>query len=82
LRREVHLGVGLVSTAVSAREGIEVVAERGPGEFFGELDSGAGFGYARLATVTAAEPRHATDSTAWRAERALRRPRVRGSVGT
>jgi aromatic-L-amino-acid decarboxylase len=37
----------------------EVVAERGPGEFFGELaalDWGAGFGYARLATVTAAEP--------------------------
>jgi aromatic-L-amino-acid decarboxylase len=37
----------------------KVVADRGPGEFFGELaalDWGAGFGYARLATVTAAEP--------------------------
>jgi voltage-gated potassium channel len=37
----------------------QVVAERGPGEFFGELaalDWGAGFGYARLATVSAVEP--------------------------
>jgi glutamate/tyrosine decarboxylase-like PLP-dependent enzyme len=36
----------------------EVLAERGPGEFFGELaalDWGAGFGYARLATVKAVE---------------------------
>jgi aromatic-L-amino-acid/L-tryptophan decarboxylase len=36
-----------------------IVAERGPGEFFGELaalDWGAGYGYARLATVRAVEP--------------------------
>ena len=36
-----------------------IVADRGPGEFFGELaalDWGAGFGYARLATVRAVEP--------------------------
>jgi glutamate/tyrosine decarboxylase-like PLP-dependent enzyme len=34
------------------------ISERGPGDFFGELaalDWGAGFGYARLATVTAVE---------------------------
>ena len=40
------------------REG-EVIAERGPGDFFGELaalDWGAGFGYARLATVVARTP--------------------------
>jgi glutamate/tyrosine decarboxylase-like PLP-dependent enzyme len=37
----------------------EPIAECGPGDFFGELaalDWGAGFGYARLATVTAVEP--------------------------
>jgi non-specific serine/threonine protein kinase len=39
----------------------ERVAELGPGDFFGELaalDWGAGFGYARLATVAALGPLH------------------------
>jgi CRP-like cAMP-binding protein len=42
-------------TAEVTRDG-EKVAELGPGDFFGELaalDWGAGYGYARLATVTA-----------------------------
>jgi CRP-like cAMP-binding protein len=37
----------------------EHTSELGPGEFFGELaalDWGAGYGYARAATVTASEP--------------------------
>ena len=37
----------------------EVLAERGPGEFFGELaalDWGAGYGHPRLATVVARKP--------------------------
>ena len=44
--------------AVAERDG-QVVGEFGAGDFFGELaalDWGAGYGYARLATVTAAEP--------------------------
>jgi hypothetical protein len=44
--------------AVAERDG-RVVGEFRQGEFFGELaavDWGAGYGYARLATVTAAEP--------------------------
>src|SRR3954471_3041398 len=50
--------VVLDGVAEVQRDG-EVIAERGPGEFFGELaalDWGAGFGYARLATVVARTP--------------------------
>ncbi len=50
--------VVLDGVAEVQRDG-EVIAERGPGEFFGELaalDWGAGFGYARLATVVARSP--------------------------
>jgi aromatic-L-amino-acid/L-tryptophan decarboxylase len=47
--------VMLEGTAVVERDGVHL-AELGPGDFFGELaalDWGAGYGYARLATVTA-----------------------------
>lgn len=49
----------VVEGRVMAERGGRPVAEFGPGEFFGELgalDWGAGYGYARTATVTAAEP--------------------------
>ena len=50
--------VVLEGAAAVARNGREV-ARLGPGDFFGEiaaLDWGAGYGYARSATVTATEP--------------------------
>jgi glutamate/tyrosine decarboxylase-like PLP-dependent enzyme len=50
--------VVLDGVAEVQRDG-EVIAERGPGEFFGELaalDWGAGYGAPRLATVVAREP--------------------------
>jgi glutamate/tyrosine decarboxylase-like PLP-dependent enzyme len=50
--------VVVAGRAAAERDG-RVVGEFGPGEFFGELaavDWGAGYGYARSATVTAAEP--------------------------
>jgi hypothetical protein len=50
--------VVLEGTAVVERDGSRL-AELGPGDFFGELaalDWGAGYGYARLATVTATSP--------------------------
>ncbi|HEY3727436.1 MAG TPA: aminotransferase class I/II-fold pyridoxal phosphate-dependent enzyme [Solirubrobacteraceae bacterium] len=49
----------IVSGAVEIRADGELVRELGPGDFFGELaalDWGAGFGYARTATVTASTP--------------------------
>jgi CRP/FNR family cyclic AMP-dependent transcriptional regulator len=48
----------LEGRADAERDG-RVLATFGPGDFFGEvgaLDWGAGYGYARLATVTATEP--------------------------
>jgi len=50
--------VVLEGTAVVERDG-DPLAELGPGDFFGELaalDWGAGYGYARLSTVTATSP--------------------------
>jgi hypothetical protein len=47
----------IVDGSVEIRGGDELLRELGPGEFFGELaalDWGAGFGYARTATVIAA----------------------------
>ena len=49
----------VVEGRVTAERGGRPVAEFGPGEFFGELgalDWGAGYGYARTATITATEP--------------------------
>jgi glutamate/tyrosine decarboxylase-like PLP-dependent enzyme len=49
----------IVEGAVSVTREEEVLAELGPGDFFGELaalDWGAGFGYARLASVSATAP--------------------------
>jgi hypothetical protein len=49
----------VVEGKVTAERDGRPVASFGPGEFFGELaalDWGAGYGYARTATVTAAEP--------------------------
>jgi hypothetical protein len=49
----------IVAGTVDIRSGSEEVHELGPGDFFGELaalDWGAGFGYARTATVVASSP--------------------------
>jgi hypothetical protein len=49
----------VVDGALSVHIGGDHVRDLGPGDFFGELaalDWGAGYGYARTATVTAAEP--------------------------
>ncbi len=49
----------IVHGSVEVRIGDERVGKRGPGDFFGELaalDWGAGFGYARTATVVATAP--------------------------
>ena len=48
----------ILEGAVDVRAGEDVVATLGPGDFFGEnaaLDWGAGYGYARTASVVAAE---------------------------
>jgi glutamate/tyrosine decarboxylase-like PLP-dependent enzyme len=50
--------VVLSGSAVATRDGEEIAAF-GPGDFFGELaalDWGAGYGYARLLTISAAQP--------------------------
>ena len=51
----------IVSGEAEVRDDRDVLAQLGPGEYFGELaalDWGAGFGYARTANVVATSPLH------------------------